>query len=347
MTVLEARAELTQLIARLPALYPEHAALDRLVGRAKLMSIARPLKDAKVGRITTALWILLASVGFVLLVGCANVANLFLVRAETRHAEITMRRALGASRAAVGLFYAAESAWIAMLGGALGVLLAFSAVRLLVSFSPANLPRLEEVALDPTALAYAALLTLLAAGLFTAMPMWRSVAAGPALHVTGRGNTAGRNSHRARHTLMAAQVALALVLLVAASLMTRSLWNLRAIEPGFDSRSTLTFRLGFPESAVSNPRAIVAAHQSVLDRLAALPGVVGVSASTRIPLADIGRGFSSPVRVEGRTSCLLGSCLRSPRFAPSPASTSPRSAPRSVAGVGSAAATSTAASSSP
>jgi predicted permease len=300
-SIAEARRELGDIIGRLPATYSDDAGLERLVTRGKLASNLRPLKDAKVGRITTLLWILLAAVGFVLLVACANVANLFLVRGETRLLEITVRRALGAGRAPIALFYAAESAWIALLGGTLGVAGAFGTVRLLVAFGPANLPRLEEVAVDTMALAYSTLLTLLAAGLFTLLPMWRSAAAAPALHVAARGNTAAQGSHRARHALMAVQVALALVLLVAASLIGRSLWNLRSIEPGFDSRSALTFRLGLPEREFASPRAVVAAHQTVLDRLAALPEVVGVSAATRVPLSTTGRGFSSPVRVDERT----------------------------------------------
>jgi predicted permease len=300
VTLAEARTELTGLISRLPLVYPDNPATSGIVNRAKLMSVARTLKDAKIGRITQVLWVLLASVAFVLLVACANVANLFLVRSEARQAEIAVRRALGAGRTAVAGYFAAESALISTMGGALGLALAWGAVRLLVGFSPGNLPRLEEVSLDGTAVLYSLTLTLVAALAFSGIPLLRAAPVTATLHAQGRGNTASRSRHRTRHLLMGAQVALALVLLVASSLMVRSFQRLRAIDPGFDPSSALTFRLGLPDRDFRNRLAVVAAHQAVLDRLAALPGVTSASASTRIPLADMGCGFCSPMRVEGR-----------------------------------------------
>lgn len=300
VTLADARTELTGLIARLPAIYPDNPATSGLVERAKLMSVARTLKDAKVGRITQVLWVLLASVAFVLLVACANIANLFLVRSEARQAEIAVRRALGAGHTAVAGYFAAESALISTMGAVIGLALAWGAVRLLVGFSPGNLPRLEEVSLDGTAVLYSLMLTLIAALAFSGIPLWRAAPVAASLHAQGRGNTASRSRHRTRHLLMGTQVALAMVLLVAASLMVRSFQKLRAIEPGFDPSSALTFRLGLPDRDFPNRRAVVAAHQAVLDGLAAIPGVTSASASTRIPLADVGCGFCSPMRIEGR-----------------------------------------------
>jgi putative ABC transport system permease protein len=301
-TLAEARTELSGLIARLPAIFPDNPAASTLVNRGKLMSVARTLKDAKVGRITRVLWVLLASVAFVLLVACANVANLFLVRSEVRQAEIAVRRALGASRGAVAAYFAAESTMISIIGSVLGLALAWGAVRVLIGFSPANLPRLEEVSLDRTAMLYSLILTLAAALAFTGIPLRRAAPVAASLHGQGRGNTGSRSRHRARHLLMGAQVTLALVLLVASSLMVRSFQKLRTIDPGFDPSSALTFRLGLPDREFPSPRAVVAAHQAILDRLAALPGVISVAASSRIPLADLGRGMSSPMRVEGRSA---------------------------------------------
>jgi putative ABC transport system permease protein len=295
----EARAELTGLIARLPALYPEDPAISGIVTRAKVMSAARTLKDAKVGRITRVLWVLLAAVAFVLLVACANAANLFLVRSDARQSEIAVRRALGAGRSALAGYFAAESALISTMGGVLGLALAWIAVRLLVNFSPSNLPRLEEVALDATAVLYSVTLITVAAVAFTGIPIWRTAPATGVLHGQSRGNTASRSRHRTRHLLMGAQVALALVLLVASSLMVRSFQKLRAIDPGFAPASALTFRLGLPDREYPNRRAALAAHQAIIDRLAALPGVTSVAASTRIPLADVGCGYCSLMRVEG------------------------------------------------
>jgi hypothetical protein len=270
------RTELTGLIARLPTVYPDDPATSGIVNRAKLVSVARTLKDAKVGRITRVLWVLLASVAFVLLVACANAANLFLVRSEARQAEIAVRRALGAGRAAVVGYFAAESTLISTMGGALGLALAWGAVRLLVNFSPANLPRLEEISLDWTAVVYSMALTLVAALAFCAIPLWRAAPVAASLHAQGRGNTASRSRHRTRRVLMGTQVALALVLLVASALMVRSFQNLRAIDPGFDPSSALTFRLGLPDREYPDRRAAVAAHQAILDQLAALPGVTRV-----------------------------------------------------------------------
>ena len=177
---------------------------------------------------------------------------------------------------------------------------AWGAVRLLVGFSPGNLPRLGEVAVDRAAVAYSAMLALVAALIFNVVPLWRAAPTGEALHAQGRTITASRSRHRARQVLMGAQVALALVLLVAASLLVRSFQNLRAIDPGFDPSAALTFRIGLPEREFPSRAAVLTAHQAILDRLGALPGVAGVSASNRIPLADQGRGMSSPMRVEGR-----------------------------------------------
>ena len=298
-TLDEARAELTGLIARLPALYPQDPATSGIVSRAKVMSAARTLKDAKVGRITRVLWVLLAAVAFVLLVACANAANLFLVRSDARQNEIAVRRALGAGRGALAGFFAAESVLITAIGGVLGLALAWIAVRLLVNFSPSNLPRLEEVALDATAILYSLMLIVMAAVAFSAIPIWRTVPAGALLHGQSRGNTVSRSRHRTRHLLMGAQVALALVLLVASSLMVRSFQKLRAIDPGFAPSAALTFRIGLPDREYPNTRAALTAHQMILDRVAAVPGVTSVSASTRIPLADIGCGYCSLLRVEG------------------------------------------------
>jgi len=298
-TLNEARAEISSLIARLPILYPQDPSTSGIVNRAKLMSVARTLKDAKVGRITRVLWVLLAAVAFVLLVACANAANLFLVRSDARQSEIAVRRALGAGRGALTGFFAAESALITAMGGVLGLALAWVAVRLLVNLSPSNLPRLEEVALDATAVLYCLMLIAAAAVAFSAIPVWRTSPAAGLLHGQSRGNTASRSRHRTRHLLMGAQVALALVLLVASSLMVRSFQKLRAIDPRFAPSSALTFRIGLPDREYPNTSAALTAHQTILDRVAALAGVTGVSASTRIPLADSGCGYCSLLRVEG------------------------------------------------
>jgi putative ABC transport system permease protein len=295
-SIADAHADLTGLIADLPRAF----AHDRMaLGNAdtRLIVIVKTLKEATIGGIERTLWILLASVGLVLIVACANVANLFLVRSEARQREIAVRRALGAGNAGIARFFLAESALLSLAGGAVGLALTAGAVRMLVGFAPANLPRLDEVRLDPTTVAFTLGLSVLSAIAFGAIPLWRGVAPS-ALNESGRNNTASRGRHRTRHLLMGAQVAVALVLLVSAGLMVRSLQKLRTVDPGFDASTALTFHLGLSDRDYPTRAAAVAAHQAIIDRLATLPGVTAVSSSTCLPLGD--GCFGNTVRVRGR-----------------------------------------------
>jgi predicted permease len=297
-TLAHARSELTGLIADLPRAFAhDPQALGNV--ETRLVVTATPLKEAVIGGVARALWILLAAVGLVLLVACANVANLFLVRAEARQREVAVRRALGAGRFAIARYFLAESVLLSIAGGAIGVALAWGAVRLLVSVGPATLPRLEEVRVDAVTLVFTFALSLLAACMFGVMPLWRRSELAVSLHDGGRGNTASRGRHRVRHLLMGAQIALALVLLVSSGLMIRSFQNLRAVDPGFDATSALTFSVGLPERDYRTVGAAVAAHHAMIDRLSALPGVRAVSASTCLPLA--GGCSGNTLRVQGRT----------------------------------------------
>jgi predicted permease len=293
-----ARAELNGLIAGVPAAFPGDAGASGNV-ETKLKFTGRTLMDATVGNVTRALWILMAAVGVVLLVACANVANLFLVRSEARQREVAVRRALGATRLAIARYFLTESLLLSIAGGVLGLGIAAGAVRLLRAFGPATLPRLHEIHLDAVTVAFTAALSVLAALACGAVPLWRGAQLASSLHEIGRGNTASRRRHRVRHLLMGAQVALALVLLVASGLMVRSLQKLRAIDPGFDASSTLTFRLGLPNRSYASLDAVVAGHHAILDRLAALPGVVRASATSCLPLA--GGCSGNTIKIEGRT----------------------------------------------
>jgi putative ABC transport system permease protein len=298
VTVADARAELNGLIGDLSRAYPGDPYAVGNGEQIKLFSAPRTLKDMILGDVARGLWILLASVGLVLLVACANVANLFLVRSEARQREVAVRRALGAGALGIARYFLAESVLLSITGGVIGLALAWGAVRLLVTIGPANLPRISEVRVDAVAVAYTLALSLLTALVFGAIPLWRGTPLASSLHESGRGNTASRGRHRARHLLMGGQVALALVLLVASGLMVRSFRQLRAVDPGFDASSALTFSVGLPDRDYPNRAAAVAAHQAILDRLSALPGVTGVSASTCLPLA--GGCFGNTVLVEGR-----------------------------------------------
>jgi putative ABC transport system permease protein len=299
-TVADSRTELNSLIADLPRAYPDDPGLSGFMNTMKVRSAARTLQEATVGRVERALWILLASVGLVLLVACANVANLFLVRSDARGREVAVRRALGAGRLAVARFFFAESALLSMAAALIGLGLAWGVVRILVAIGPANLPRLGEVRLDWVVVVYTLGLSAVAAAAFGAIPLWRGAPLSLSLHESGRSHTASRVRHRTRHVMMGGQVALALVLLVLCGLMVRSFQKLRAIDPGYNASSALSFRIGLPASRYPTPQAIVAAHRALIERLSALPGVTAASASTCPPLAEEGLCFGSIMRVDGR-----------------------------------------------
>lgn len=291
-TIAQARSELSQLVNDLDPLYPNN-------GYRMLVSAATTLLDATVGDISATLWILLASVGLVLLIACANVANLFLVRSEARQREIAMRRALGGGTWAIAHFFLTESALVSLAGGAIGLAVAWTAVHLVVAFGPVNLPRLNEVRLDGIVWAFTFALCVLTAVTLGAIPLLRFTPLAESLHESRRWSTASRGQYRTRYLLMGIQIALALVLLVASGLMLRSFQKLRAVDPGFDARSTLTFGIGFPRSSYPEPVRLVATHRAIVDQVAALPGVSAVSASTCLPLSERELCQGGPLFIEG------------------------------------------------
>ena len=287
-TVTTARTEITRLIEELARVAPNQTGI---------VSTATSMHDALVGNIAGALWILLAAVGLVLLVACANIANLFLVRSESRHREVAVRRALGAGTRRLARYFLAESTLLGVVGGTLGLALAWGGVRLLVAFGPAALPRLNEVRIDPVVVVFTAALSLLAALVFGAIPLLRLAPITAALHDSGRGQTATRGQHRARQLLMTAQVALALVLLVASGLMVRSVQQLGTIDLGFDPSSALSFRVGLPARGYETRERAALTHRAILERLNGLPGVVAASAVSCLPLS--GTCFGNGLIVEG------------------------------------------------
>jgi putative ABC transport system permease protein len=288
------RAEINQLTQSLEAAAPDH-------GYGALVSTALTLQDATVGPIAATLWILLASAGVVLLVACANIANLFLVRSEARQQEISIRRALGAGSGGIAGYFLAESTLLSIAGGALGLLSAWYGVRLLVAFGPTILPRLEEVRLAPIHMAFTLALTLAAAVVFAALPLARLGRSRVTVQDGARGATPSRRSHRTRQALMAGQVALALVLLVASGLLLRSFARLRAVDPGFNPASALTFQIGLPRSDYPAREQAVRTHESILARLRALPGVTSASAVNCVPLSGLGFCGSAVVFKEGES----------------------------------------------
>ncbi len=293
VTLADARNDMDAIINDLPQSFPGATlALSLARGTEPMRSLAITLKEATVGHVERALWILLGSVGVVLLVACANVANLFLARSEVRRREVAVRQALGAGRAAIVRFFLAESVLLTLGGALMGVALAWLAVRLLVSAAPATLPRLEEIHLTGISLAFTLGLSVITAMAFAAAPLLHRVPLLATLHESGRGTSTSPRRHRARQLLMAAQTALALVLLVASGLLIRSVQHLRAIDPGFEAGSALALRIGLPLRTYGDRDAAVAAHGAIIERLKELPGVAGVSAATCLPLEGMCFGNS-------------------------------------------------------
>ena len=280
----QARAQVTALNLRLPDRFPDLGA--EFLEAAGWNATLTPLKEAVVGDLATTLWLVLGTVGFVLLIACANVANLFLVRAESRQKEVAVRAAMGAGRRHVAETFLSEALVLAVIGGVMGVLVAQMGVAALVRFGPQNVPRLSEVATTPTVALFAGGLTLLT-GLFLGLvPMSRysPKAFGRVLRDGGRGNSVSRSRHRGRNLLVMGQLALALVLLVGSGLMFRSVAALRAVDLGFEPDGVLAVELSLGEG-VGIPEA-TQFYQSVTEQIEALPGVRVASVTTQPPLAS-------------------------------------------------------------
>ena len=288
-TLEQAQDRATQLQARIPDFFPgvEQDFLDQ----AGWGVTVERYQDFMVGDDTaSALWVVLATVAFVFLIACANVANLFLVRAESRQKELAVRAAMGAGYGRIAGGFLSEALLLGVGGGLIGVALAWFGVDLLTTYGPQELPRLSEVGVDGATLWFAAALSLGSTMLFGALPLLKFAGGALAglLRDGGRANTEGADRHRTRNVLVAAQLALALVLLVGSGLMLRSFQQLRSVDPGIDPEGLLTVGMSLGES-VPNPEA-AAFYQQVADEVAALPGVASVGLSTFVP---IGGGSSN------------------------------------------------------
>ncbi|HEX9671723.1 MAG TPA: ABC transporter permease [Thermoanaerobaculia bacterium] len=293
-----AQRELAAIVRRIPEEFPNEDITAGMMEHARFTTLVHPQRDDVVGEIRQVLWVLLGAVGVILLIACANVANLFLVRAEARQREVAVRTALGASRGAIACTFLGETTLLALAGGALGLVLAGAGLRALLALGPEGIPRLEEVGIDLPVLGFTLLVSLLAAllcGGFAALRYgtWHARAAAhawivPALKEGGRGGSTGRERHRARHVLVVAQMALALVLLVCSGLMVRSFWRLRHVDPGVEPQGVLTARLALPKTEYPDEAANARFATALLERVRALPGVVEAGTVTILPLTGGG-----------------------------------------------------------
>ncbi len=254
-------------------------------------AVVRTLSDELVGDTRRPLFILLGTVGFVLLIACSNVANLFLARSEARTRETAVRLALGSGRMRLVRFVLTESILLGLAGGALGVLLAYLGTRTLVASVPPVLPRLAEIGVSGRVLLFAAAVSVLAGLLFGLLPALRTGSARMLLSLRdgGRGGTLGRAQRTGRNTLVVTQVALALIPLVGSALMVRSFRELRAVDPGFDRQGVLTFGLSPPPNRYGDPESVARFYDELLDRIAAVPGVTAAGAVNTLPPQEAAR----------------------------------------------------------
>ncbi|HEY2150122.1 MAG TPA: ABC transporter permease [Vicinamibacterales bacterium] len=285
-------AETTRLIPLAMTSFPPFPGMNvQMFTDARITPTPRALKDEVVGDVGPVLWVLMGTIGMVLLIACANVANLLLVRAEGRRQELAVRAALGASRGRIAYELLAESVVLGLVGGVAGLGLAYGAVRALLGLAPGNLPRLDNIAIDPSVLAFTFGISIVAGLLFGIIPVFKyagpDVASG--LRGGGRTSSASRERHRARSILVIVQVALALVLLVGSGLMIRTFVALRQVEPGFrDPEEILTFSLAIPEAQVKDAEPVVRMYQAILDKIATVPGVTSVAVTSVVPMTSSG-----------------------------------------------------------
>ncbi len=272
----------------------------------KIRPALRPLKADVLGNVAAALWVVLATIGAVLVIACANVTNLLLVRGERRSQEVAVRAALGAGGWPIARALIVESLLLALAGGVVGVAIAYGALKLLLALAPTQLPRLDSIALDGRALAFTLVVTLVAGGLLGLAPALRAARGriAFALRAGGglRGASGGRAQHRTQNALVVGQVALALVLLVSSGLMIRSFAALRAIEPGFaDAGAVETFRLAFFPQLVPDARDVEREQHAILDAIEALPGVTSAALTNSLPLEGVVTNWDG-IDVEGQSS---------------------------------------------
>ncbi|MCB1034299.1 MAG: ABC transporter permease [Acidobacteria bacterium] len=283
-----AEADLARLLPVALDSFPMPAGFTKEMAReAGIAPSVRPLREEVVGDVGKVLWVLLGTVGLVLLIACVNVANLLLVRAEGRQRELAIRSALGAGRAQIGFSLLLESGLLAMAGGLAGLGLAQGGIRLLTALAPRGLPRVQEISIDGTVLAAALGVTGFAALLSAALPMLRLASTDlvSSLNEGSRGASSSRGRNRTRNVLVTAQIALALVLMIGCGLMVRSFVAMQGADPGFrDPEEVLTFRLSIPSAEVEDPAEVARLHEEILTKLQALPGVSSVGLTTSVTM---------------------------------------------------------------
>ncbi|HZO85928.1 MAG TPA: ABC transporter permease, partial [Verrucomicrobiae bacterium] len=271
----------------------------RMMDQIQMKPNLRPLKQDVVGNVGSILWVLMGALGLVLSLVCANVANLVLVRAQARQREFAIRAALGAGWGRIARELLVESLALGLVGGTLGLLLAYGGLQLLVKQGPANLPRLGEISIDSTAVAFALACSVGSSLLFGVIAILKCGRGGQMQNA--RGASAGKEQLRTQNVLVVAQVSLALVLLVASGLMLRTVVALHTVNPGFTQPEQIqTVRISIPEAQVREPERVIQMQADIVQRLAAIPGVKAAAFVSALPMDPENRN-GVVVAVEGKT----------------------------------------------
>jgi predicted permease len=292
ITIAQANAEVARLVPIWMDSWSDGPGTNsRVYETWKIAPDLRPLKQEVVGSVTDVLWVVMATIGLVMLIACANVANLLLVRADVRQREFSLRAALGASRGQIVRSLLVESVLLGLIGGALGIGLAHAGLSLLLVIGPANFPRLSEVSLDSRAVGFTAVLSLLSGLLFGLIPALKYT--GPrisaALGSIGRTASWSRERHRVRSVLAVVQVAIALVLLVSAGLMIRTFQSIQTVEPGFTEPEHLQImRIFIPASLVPDAERVTRMQNDIQDKLSSIPGVTAAAFGSAMPMEGSG-----------------------------------------------------------
>jgi predicted permease len=288
VTLAQASADVARMLPIVDRSFPPPPGFSvKMFQSARIGPNLHTLKQYVVGDVGKVLWVLMGGLGLVLLIACANVANLLLVRAEGREQELSLRAALGASRLRIAAELFLDSFVLALLASGLGLALAYGALRLLIALAPSGLPRLEEIGIDGTVVVFTLALSFVASLLFGSIPAlkYSGVHLGTGLREGGRSMSESRQRHRARNGLVIAQVALALVLLISSGLMIRTFRALTGVDPGFVAPSQLqTFRVNIPDTQVKEPERVTRLQEEILHKIEAIPGVSSASFSLSIPL---------------------------------------------------------------
>ena len=316
VTAEAAQRDLASIMREFPKTIP-NAYSEKFLTSFNFRIGVKPLRDEVLGpKLTRSLWVLFGAVGVLLCIACANLANLFLVRIQSRRRESAIRAALGADRAHMAIHFLSESLLLTLSAGVAGIVLAKAGLGAILAIAPTDVPRLATVGLDGTSVIFAMALATAAGVAFGLLPLARKDVDVNTLREGGRGMTASAAQRMVRSGLVVSQVALALVLLAASGLMLRSFSNLRNVKPGLDPKGVLTFST-ILDGQVQSPEALTPLLQDMQTRISGLPGVVSVGASEFLPLQDYGSGCTGVVReglsLKGEKT---GGCIATPSVLP-------------------------------